>query len=52
MSIVMDNQIGGTYTAGEGTGSIIYTLAPDTFTTLDGKEVTGNINLYLFALTK
>jgi hypothetical protein len=52
MSIVMDNQIGGTYTAGEGTGSITYTLAPDTFTTLDGKEVTGNINLYLFALTK
>jgi hypothetical protein len=51
-SIIMDNQSGGTYTAGNGTGSITYTLAPDTFTTTDGKKVTGNINLYLFALTK
>jgi hypothetical protein len=51
-SIIMDNQSGGTYTAGNGTGSITYTLTPDTFTTLDGKKVTGNINLYLFTLTK
>jgi hypothetical protein len=50
--IEMDNQIGGTYTAGMGTGSITYTLAPDTFTTMDGKKVTGKVDLYLFALTK
>lgn len=51
-SIIMDNQSGGTYIAGNGTGSITYTLAPDTFTTTDGKKITGNVNLYLFALTK
>lgn len=48
----MDNQTGGKYTAGNGTGSITYTIAPDTFTTVDGKKVTGKIDLYLFALTK
>ena len=52
MKIEMDNQSGGIYTAGDGTGSVTYTLAPDTFTTTDGKKVTGKVDLYLFALNK
>jgi hypothetical protein len=52
LMVEMDNQTGGSYTAGEGSGAINYTIAPDTFVTLDSKVVQGKVNLYLFALGK
>jgi hypothetical protein len=50
LMIEMDNQTGGSYTAGDGSGAITYTIAPNTFASLDGKIVQSKVSLYLFAL--
>ncbi len=50
--VEMDNQVGGTYTAGEWTGAITYTIAPDTFANASWKIIQWKVMVYLFALDK
>lgn len=46
--IKIDANDTGTYTGSD----ISYTITPDTFATIDGKKVTGTIDVYLFGLTR
>lgn len=50
LAIQMDNQVGGTYTVGTWTNSIMYIIPPNTFSYEDGKIVNGIVNVYLFSL--
>lgn len=50
LSVQMDNQVGGTYTAGSGETSITYTFSPNTFVDENGAVIKWFVNVYLFSL--